>query len=109
MDADIGIARTRVRERLAANMASGRKDVYQDAMGIADEVKSLLEEGGEFHLSDHMPDEWLHEMAVVGTTDECVATIKALYAAGADSVVLVPMMGNDATLNVYSRMIMQVL
>jgi alkanesulfonate monooxygenase SsuD/methylene tetrahydromethanopterin reductase-like flavin-dependent oxidoreductase (luciferase family) len=37
-----------------------------------------------------VPDEWVDRLAVAGTPEECAASIRALAAAGADAVVLVP-------------------
>jgi 5,10-methylenetetrahydromethanopterin reductase len=101
MDDDARLAESRVRERLAANMASGRKDAYQEAMGITEEVKALLEIGGVVGLRDKMPTEWLHEMAVFGNPEACARTLENLAEAGADSIVLVPLMDKEISLKTY--------
>ena len=61
-----------------------------EQLGIAGEVASLLSDGGVARLEADMPDEWIDQMAVVGTPEQCAAAIRALADAGADSVVLVP-------------------
>lgn len=109
MDADATVAKGRVRERLAAQMSSGEMGVYLKPLGLAEEVAEIVEKKGEVYLREKMPEDWLHQMAVVGTADDCVATIRDLYAAGADSVVLVPMMANEQALNVYAEPIMKAL
>jgi 5,10-methylenetetrahydromethanopterin reductase len=106
MDADVSLAKARIRERLAANMASGI-DVYLKPMGIVEQVAEMLEKGGEAYLREQMPDEWLHQMAAVGTVDKCVKTIRSLYEAGADSVVLVPMMSNEQALSGDAQAVIQ--
>jgi alkanesulfonate monooxygenase SsuD/methylene tetrahydromethanopterin reductase-like flavin-dependent oxidoreductase (luciferase family) len=42
-------------------------------------------------LRAEMPDAWLDQLAVCGTPEAGAAAIERLYAAGADSVVLVPL------------------
>jgi alkanesulfonate monooxygenase SsuD/methylene tetrahydromethanopterin reductase-like flavin-dependent oxidoreductase (luciferase family) len=98
MDDDSAAAELRVREKLAGTMASGRKDIYQEAMGISDAVQALMAEGGEAALRDSMPPEWLRSMAVFGTPEACARTLDDLDAAGANSIVLVPLMDNESAL-----------
>jgi 5,10-methylenetetrahydromethanopterin reductase len=50
----------------------------------------MAADGGVEALSATMPDRWIDDVAVVGTPEECAAAIRALGAAGADAVVLVP-------------------
>lgn len=107
MDADIALARARVSERLAANMASGNIDVYLKPLGIAEEVAEIVEKKGETYLREQMPEEWLHQLAAVGTADDCATTIRQFYEAGADSVILVPLMSNEQALNVDTTTVMQ--
>lgn len=101
MDEDEAVAERRVRERLAANMAGGHKDPYQEALGIAGDVKALMTVGGVEALSDKMPIEWLREMAVYGTPEACARTLENLAVSGADSIVLVPLMDKSVALKTY--------
>ncbi|MBI5931315.1 MAG: LLM class flavin-dependent oxidoreductase [Chloroflexi bacterium] len=101
MDEDATVAEGRVRERLANNMAGGYKDPYQEALGIADDVKALLKAGGVEALRDKMPIEWLHQMAVFGTPEACARTLDNLAAAGADSITLVPLMDKAIAIKTY--------
>jgi 5,10-methylenetetrahydromethanopterin reductase len=101
MDDDASLAEKRVRERLATNMASGRKDVYQEALGISKEVEALLQVGGLGQLRDTMPLSWLHEMAVFGAPEDCARTLENLAKAGADSIILVPLMDKEISLNTH--------
>ena len=98
---DANLAEYRVRERLAAGMASGRKDAYQEAMGISLEIQDLLHAGGEVNLREKMPTEWLREMAVFGEPEDCARTLENLATAGADSIVLVPLMHKEISLKTY--------
>jgi alkanesulfonate monooxygenase SsuD/methylene tetrahydromethanopterin reductase-like flavin-dependent oxidoreductase (luciferase family) len=101
MDDDVAVAEGRVRERLAANMASGRKDMYQEAMGITDAVQEMLKEGGIDYLRDNMPEGWMREMALYGSYEACARTIEKLVAAGTDSILLVPLMHKDIAVSRY--------
>ena len=37
-----------------------------------------------------MPDQWVEDLTISGTPEECAAKISAFHAAGADSVALFP-------------------
>ncbi len=101
MDEDEATAERHVRERLATNMVSEHKTPYQEAMGIVNEVQALLKAGGEVNLRDNMPRKWLHDMAVCGTPEACATSLENLAAAGADSIILVPLMDKEISLKTY--------
>jgi 5,10-methylenetetrahydromethanopterin reductase len=88
MDRDGAAARAVLRPVVAERLLAGGPQVEQ--VGIAGEVRTLAAEGGVERLIDAMPDDWIDSLAVAGTPAECAAAIRALAAAGADSVVLVP-------------------
>lgn len=50
----------------------------------------MVRYGGSAAVKEELTDEWLDQLAVVGTPDECAAAISRLGEAGADAVVLVP-------------------
>jgi alkanesulfonate monooxygenase SsuD/methylene tetrahydromethanopterin reductase-like flavin-dependent oxidoreductase (luciferase family) len=64
-------------------------------MGILPEVCELRENGGRQRLEADMPDTWLDQVSIVGPAEECLAAIRRLVEAGADSVVLVPLPDKD--------------
>lgn len=88
MDRDGAAARAALRPVVAERLLQGGPQVEQ--LGIAADVAALAADGGLERLTAAMPDEWIDSVAVVGTPAECAAAIRALGAAGADSVVLVP-------------------
>ena len=47
-------------------------------------------------LAEHIPDDVLRQLAVVGTPEDCAAAIHALHEAGAESVVVVPLLDGAA-------------
>jgi alkanesulfonate monooxygenase SsuD/methylene tetrahydromethanopterin reductase-like flavin-dependent oxidoreductase (luciferase family) len=57
---------------------------------FAGEMKALIEEGGAEALRQHMPDSWLHELALTGSHEDASKSVARLAQAGADTVVLVP-------------------
>jgi 5,10-methylenetetrahydromethanopterin reductase len=71
---------------LSVLAASPLIEVY----GIRDEL-AALNEGGPERIAAEMPDEWMRDLAVVGTPADCVAQLERLRDAGADSVALFPM------------------
>jgi alkanesulfonate monooxygenase SsuD/methylene tetrahydromethanopterin reductase-like flavin-dependent oxidoreductase (luciferase family) len=71
---------------------------YAEALGISDQVQALMATGGRDHLQTHMPVAWIDALAVVGTAQDCATTIHHYYEAGADSVVLVPLLPYERVL-----------
>jgi alkanesulfonate monooxygenase SsuD/methylene tetrahydromethanopterin reductase-like flavin-dependent oxidoreductase (luciferase family) len=106
MDDNISVAQARVRERLAARIAAGKMDVYLNPLGLAGQAAEMIVQGGESNLRDHMPEEWLRQMAVVGSVADCAQTIRQLADAGVDSVTLIPLMDNEAALTTHAQALM---
>ena len=76
---------------VAADIASGGLDPKLAAMGILPQVQAYLQTGGREHLEQQMPDEWIEQLAVVGTPQDWQNAIDKFIALGAHSVVLVPL------------------
>lgn len=95
IDADPAAARQRLRKEIAPVMATGAINVQLAPMGILPEVEAMVLRGGADYLAEAMPDEWLDQLAVVGTPDDARASIERLAAAGVDSVVLVPLLDEE--------------
>ena len=55
-----------------------------------EELEEMVRRGGVEAVEKALPDEWLDQLTVSGTADECVAAIDRLCEAGADAVMLVP-------------------
>jgi 5,10-methylenetetrahydromethanopterin reductase len=77
-----------LRPVVAERLLVGGPQVEQ--LGIAAEVTAMAADGSLDAVSEGMPDAWIDNVAVVGTPEDCDAAIRALSAAGADAVVLVP-------------------
>ncbi len=88
---ELNEARRQLRPLVAAALANGKIDAQIAPLGILPEVKKLLEEGGRTHLEQHLPDEWIDELNVLGPPEQCAAAISRLVEAGANSIVLVPL------------------
>lgn len=84
-------ARTRMRPRLAAYLASNAgKNALTRVYGIDADVAEMAARGGAGVIEHEMPDAWLDDLAVTGGPDECCEAILRLLQAGADSVALFP-------------------
>jgi alkanesulfonate monooxygenase SsuD/methylene tetrahydromethanopterin reductase-like flavin-dependent oxidoreductase (luciferase family) len=57
---------------------------------FAADLAEMIERGGAELLAESMPDAWLHELAITGTSVDALATIDRYAEAGADAVILVP-------------------
>lgn len=90
VDLDAEAARKSLRPAVAEVLVSGSVDAQIGPFGIREEVVQMVRRGGVREVEEKMPDEWLDQLAVVGTPEECAAAIDRLGEAGADSVVLVP-------------------
>jgi alkanesulfonate monooxygenase SsuD/methylene tetrahydromethanopterin reductase-like flavin-dependent oxidoreductase (luciferase family) len=88
---DREIALRRMRPQLAAFLNSPDSVVQVSHVRFAADVRELAERGGEAGLASDMPDAWITALTASGTPDEARAFVNGLIDAGADAVVLVPL------------------
>ena len=84
-------ARERVRPLIASAVVSGKVDVQLSHMGIMPEMKKLREMEDITSLKSAIPNEWIDQLAIVGTKVNWELSIRKYIEAGADTVVLVPL------------------
>ncbi len=89
VDEDGDKARAEMRSSLAWYLGLMRNNALTDVYGISDHVRAISE-GGPEQVEREMPDEWIDDLAIAGTPDECAAKIQRFLDAGADSVILYP-------------------
>ena len=89
VDADGDAARASARSTLAFYKQHG-SNALTDVYGIGDELNALVAEGGYDALVAGMPDNWVNDLTISGTPEECAERIAGFYDAGADSVALYP-------------------
>lgn len=89
-------AHARLRPLVAAALLSGSIAAQVAPLGILPQVEELKNAGDEVHFAAEMPAAWIDELALAGTPADWARGIARLIAAGADSVVLVPMPGQEA-------------
>jgi len=92
---DAQMARTELRPVIAAYLARTRVHSQLEPLGIVSQINSMMADGGLQRLQDEMPDEWIDQLAVVGTPSDCRAAIHRLVSAGAQSVVLISHLEQD--------------
>lgn len=80
-----------LRPVVAAAIVADKIDSQLAPMGILPEVKRLLAGGDRERLEAEMPDEWIDQLNVAGTPEECRQAIGRLVDAGANTVVLLPL------------------
>jgi alkanesulfonate monooxygenase SsuD/methylene tetrahydromethanopterin reductase-like flavin-dependent oxidoreductase (luciferase family) len=70
---------------------------YLDAMGATlmtgvyganDQLQQIIDEGGADAVAHNMPDDWMDWLTIGGTPDDCIQSIRNLFAAGTTSIVL---------------------
>lgn len=82
-------ARQQMRSVLAG-MNGGGLSASTARAPFANELQALIEQGGADALAERMPDEWVNELAIAGTTSDAKASVGRLVAAGSTGVILVP-------------------
>lgn len=88
-DADEALAA--VRAKAGPSLASAETDAHVAMLPFADDLKELRQSAESLEkFTAAVPDEWLRELAVVGTVDDCVRRLGELADAGANAVVLIP-------------------
>jgi len=84
-------ARKQIRPLIAAVIASGDVDGQLAPMGIMSEVNKLREMEDFESLKSAIPNEWIDQLAIVGTKENWELSLRKYLEAGADTVVLVPL------------------
>lgn len=84
-------------------------DVQLQTLGIAEEVAAFLQAHGNEGIAASMPDAWLDELAAAGTPEHVAASVQRLVEAGADTVVLQPLLYDPDCLDEYGRYLMPLL
>lgn len=88
-------ARSEIRRDLAPFLSAGGRSPQVAALPFAAEVDALIANGGAEALKASTPDSWLADLAITGRPEEGAAAIARLRDAGADAVVLVPVVEAD--------------
>ncbi len=89
VDEDRDAARAAAKATLAFYKQHG-SNAITDVYGIAEELNALVAAGGYDALLAGMPDQWVDDLTISGTPEECAERIAGFYDAGADSVALYP-------------------
>ena len=97
-------ARAAVREDFARQLPW--VDVQIQALGIADQVESLVNQYGKGGFADHMPEEWIDLLAAAGTPEQAEKHLRALADAGADSIIFQPLHGDPDCRDEYIQYLM---
>ena len=98
VDNDTETARAAVRPVVALYLSLLVTSPLVTRNAFAAEVADMHARGGADAaelLAREMPDEWLDELTVSGDPKTCAAAIERLHAAGADSVILMPVASDD--------------
>ena len=90
-DSPTAAAREQLRPLIASAIAVDKINAQIAPMGILPQVREFMENGGKSRLQTDLPADWIDQLAIVGTPEECVLAIRRLVDAGANTVVLVPL------------------
>lgn len=95
VEAQSASARRQLRPLLASAIANEKIDAQIAPLGILPAVEEMMAGGGRLRLEEEMPGEWIEQLSISGTPEECVGAIGRLDDAGANTVVLIPLPGKD--------------
>jgi alkanesulfonate monooxygenase SsuD/methylene tetrahydromethanopterin reductase-like flavin-dependent oxidoreductase (luciferase family) len=85
-------ARAALRPLIAYYLARlGAENPLSGAYGYGPAIAAALERGGQQALEREMPDSWIDEMAIAGNAQDVARGVLAYAAAGATSVIAVPL------------------
>jgi len=96
VDRDSQRARDRLSPVLEENLRGPEARVHLHGLPFADELSARLDDPARQGRRGHVLEpEWLEQLAVTGTADECGAAIGRLAHAGASRIILVPLPGDE--------------
>lgn len=93
-DHDPASARRKARAGVATFVGDGNSPTVAP-LDFAADLRALATAGGTVALREQMPDAWLDELAVTGTSGEARAAVSRLAEAGANAVILVAAEDDD--------------
>ncbi|WP_410670463.1 LLM class flavin-dependent oxidoreductase [Amycolatopsis sp. cmx-4-68] len=83
--------RERARRTVAESLTPGAR-VQVEGLPFAEELLKLVDAASTVdELAAGLRPEWIDQLAICGSLDECVASVRALHTAGSGSVVLLPL------------------
>jgi 5,10-methylenetetrahydromethanopterin reductase len=86
IDMDGRRARDAARPIMGSFLGEFGTNTMTDAYGISDQLAEMIQRGGPDAVTAEMPDEWLEDLALVGTPAEAVAKMRRWLDAGLDSI-----------------------
>ena len=90
VDKDPQVARDAVRGPLGFYKSHGT-NALTDVYGNSAQIEDLLAKYGADSFAEHLPSQWIEDLTIAGTPEECADKIKAFGEAGADTVALFPL------------------
>jgi 5,10-methylenetetrahydromethanopterin reductase len=88
ISSDRAAAREAVRHITAFYLMAGAGSLLTSCLGIDEWVTRTLADGGVDALANELDDDVIDRLTVTGTPADCEATIRGLFAAGADEIAL---------------------
>ena len=100
-------ARAAVRRSLAGRLPWA--DIHVNALGIAQEVNTLMRVGDVDRSAQQMPDAWVDAFSAAGTPEQAAGAIQRWVETGVDTIVFQPLGGDPDCLDEYTRYLMPLL
>ncbi len=97
MDENREVAKGAARATLAYLLSAAGPTPLTAQMGINETLADMIKRGGMETVAQEMPEEWINQLTITGEPDECNERIQDCLDAGASSIVLTPLPGDDVT------------
>ncbi|MHA7662498.1 LLM class flavin-dependent oxidoreductase [Mycolicibacterium sp. HS_4_1] len=88
-------SREQIKPALAFYLAATGPNPMLGSIGGNDMLSDMLSRGGADVVLAEMPDHWVDAMSITGTPAEATIALKRLFEAGADKVVVVPLIEDN--------------
>jgi alkanesulfonate monooxygenase SsuD/methylene tetrahydromethanopterin reductase-like flavin-dependent oxidoreductase (luciferase family) len=89
VDPDPARARDALRAAVAAELAGPTASIHLEPLGIASEVKQLLDAAGSLErFASELPDQWIDQLVIAGDLAHCADRIASLGGQGLDRIIL---------------------
>ena len=96
VDRDAQTARQRLSPVLEETLRDPGARIHLHGQPFADELSARLNDPAQQDSGSHLLEpEWIDQLAVVGTPDECATALQRLAQAGAGHVILLPLPGDE--------------
>lgn len=95
VDDDPEQARRRLRPALAENLADRDARIHLSGLPFGEQLSARMDAPDRAQRENALELDWVAQLGIVGTPDECAQAVRELASSGADRVILLPIPGDE--------------